>query len=53
MKDLDYRGIKGKTKSVSIPPCVEPLKLITKEKAFKKLLKSLKLSIKRALKCYG
>ena len=36
MKDLDYRGIKGKTKSVSIPPCVKPLKLISKEKAFKK-----------------
>jgi len=46
MKDLDYRGIKGKTKSVSIPPCVEPLKLITKDKALKKFKVINKKSIK-------
>jgi glycosyltransferase involved in cell wall biosynthesis len=35
-KDLDNRGIKGKTKTISIPPAVIPLKLLSKESALKK-----------------
>lgn len=35
-RELDSKGIKGKNKSVSIPPCVRPLKLIAKEKATNK-----------------
>ncbi len=35
-KDLDNRGIKGKKKTISIPPAVTPLRLLSKEKALKK-----------------
>ncbi len=35
-KDLESRGIKGKTKTISIPPAVIPLKLLSKESALKK-----------------
>jgi glycosyltransferase involved in cell wall biosynthesis len=35
-KDLDNRGIKGKKKTISIPPAVVPLKLLNKESALKK-----------------
>jgi glycosyltransferase involved in cell wall biosynthesis len=35
-KDLDNRGIKGKKKTISIPPAVPPLKLLNKEGALKK-----------------
>lgn len=35
-KDLDNRGIKGKKKTISIPPAVLPLKLLSKESALKK-----------------
>ena len=35
-KDLDNRGIKGKKKTISIPPAVVPLKLLSKESVLKK-----------------
>ena len=35
-KDLESRGIKGKTKTISIPPAVIPLKLLSKESALNK-----------------
>jgi glycosyltransferase involved in cell wall biosynthesis len=35
--DLESRGIKGKKKTISIPPAVVPLKLLSEEKALKKL----------------
>ncbi len=35
-KDLESRGIKGKKKTISIPPAVVPLKLFSKESALKK-----------------
>jgi glycosyltransferase involved in cell wall biosynthesis len=35
-KDLESRGIKGKKKTISIPPAVIPLKLLSKENALKK-----------------
>ena len=35
-KDLESRGIKGKKKTISIPPAVIPLKLLSKESALKK-----------------
>jgi len=35
-KDLDNRGIKGEKKTISIPPAVVPLKLLSKESALKK-----------------
>ena len=35
-KDLDNRGIKGKKKTISIPPAVIPLKLLSKENVLKK-----------------
>jgi len=35
-KDLENRGIKGKKKTISIPPAVIPLKLLSKENALKK-----------------
>ena len=35
-KDLESRGIKGKKKTISIPPAVIPLKLLRKESALKK-----------------
>jgi glycosyltransferase involved in cell wall biosynthesis len=34
--DLESRGIKGKKKTISIPPAVIPLKLLSKESALKK-----------------
>jgi glycosyltransferase involved in cell wall biosynthesis len=36
-RDLVSRGIKGKNKTVSIPPAVIPLKLLSKESALEKL----------------
>ena len=36
-KDLESRGIKGKKKTISIPPAVVPLKLLSKANALKKL----------------
>jgi len=35
-RDLDSRGIKGKKKTISMPPAVIPLKLLSKESALKK-----------------
>jgi glycosyltransferase involved in cell wall biosynthesis len=35
-KDLENRGIKGKKKTISMPPAVIPLKLLSKESALKK-----------------
>ena len=35
-KDLKNRGIKGKKKTISIPPAVIPLKLLSKDSALKK-----------------
>ena len=35
-KDLEGRGIKGKNKTISIPPAVVPLRLLSKESALKK-----------------
>ena len=35
-KDLDNRGIKGKKKTISIPPAVIPLKLLSKENVLKR-----------------
>ena len=35
--DLENRGIKGKKKTISIPPAVVPLKLLSEERALKKL----------------
>ena len=35
-KDLESRGIKGKKKTISIPPAVIPLKLLSKENVLKK-----------------
>jgi glycosyltransferase involved in cell wall biosynthesis len=35
-RDLDRGGIKGKKKTISIPPAVIPLKLLSKESALKK-----------------
>ena len=36
-KDLESRGIKGKKKTISIPPAVTPLKLLSKESTLKRL----------------
>jgi glycosyltransferase involved in cell wall biosynthesis len=35
-RDLESRGIKGKKRTISIPPAVIPLKLLSKESALKK-----------------
>ena len=35
-RDLENRGIKGKKKTISMPPAVIPLKLLSKESALKK-----------------
>ena len=35
-KDLESKGIKGKKKTISIPPAVVSLKLLSKESALKK-----------------
>ena len=36
-KDLESRGIKGKKKTISIPPAVTPLKLLSKKSTLKRL----------------
>jgi glycosyltransferase involved in cell wall biosynthesis len=36
-RDLESRGIRGKKRTISIPPAVIPLKLLSKESALKKL----------------